>query len=86
MTLTSEEHRIVDEIEKDHPGVPRYFCEMIYRYVTQNPEQAEYIMKNNLDLPRLRRDEGMSDEEKLKARDIYNQELKKVLGDYIKTS
>lgn len=86
MRLTSEEEKIVDQIEKDHPGVPRYFCEMIFRYVSQNPEQAEYIMKNDIDLPRLKREEGMSDEEKIEARKIYNDELQKVLAGYNKTS
>ena len=86
MSLSIEDHRIIDEVERDHPGVPRYFCEVFYRFVKNNPEMAKAIERGEVNLPVLPRNEGMTDEEKLEAQKNYQEELKILFGNYNKTS
>lgn len=67
----------VSEIQKivnDNPTLPYYFAERIYRYIKNNPEEAEKVANGEIVLPQYDRSNAfISDEEKIKLRTQYRE-------------
>lgn len=65
----------VSEIQKivnDNPSLPYYFAERIYRYIKNNPEEAEKVANGEIVLPQYDRSQPfISEEEKLERREEY---------------
>lgn len=74
--------REIEKISKENPNLPYYFCERIYRYIKFNPEEAEKVANGEIILPEYDRSNPfVSDEEKLKLREEYQEKCKHILND-----
>lgn len=80
-----DKDQIIDEVMKDNPNVPRYFCEILYRFCKNNPELASAVERGEVDFPMMERQEGLTDEQKLEKQKEYQSKVKILLDKY-KTS